>query len=280
LGPGQDKGLARGRFVDRFAERGTDQEGVAMYAVTRGQSPRRRPGFTLVELLVVIGVIAVLIGILLPALNRAREHANKVKCLSNLRQLGVGFILYVSDNKGVFPAPGCRNTTYADDWVFWQTSTRNANEGVLARYLAPTFDERHYTCPSDDPLWHPTTFPEARYPFSYSVNANICAWRNNAPVLGAGVAPTKSIRMTAIRASSRKILLIDESSSTIDDACWLPQLYAVYSDNLLSNRHDKLKEARADVNAGVGNAAFADGHAESIARIESTKRENWDPLSP
>src|SRR6476619_4563646 len=63
----------------------------------------RVSGFTLVELLVVIGIIVVLMGILLPVASRAQESARRVKCASNLRQFGQAILTYSSANDGKFP---------------------------------------------------------------------------------------------------------------------------------------------------------------------------------
>lgn len=70
------------------------------------RAKRNRAGFTLVELLVVIGVIAVLIALLLPALHKARQSAWGTICQSNMRQVGMGFAMYSNENSGQLPDPG------------------------------------------------------------------------------------------------------------------------------------------------------------------------------
>lgn len=80
----------------------------------RAQSQQRET-FTLIEMLIVIAIVAILASMLLPALNKAREHAESIRCTNNLKQLGVVASLYFQDNRDIAPAP------LSSDGVRWRT---------------------------------------------------------------------------------------------------------------------------------------------------------------
>lgn len=236
----------------------------------------KRRGFTLVELLIVIGIIAVLIAILLPALNRARESVKSTLCLNNLRQLSVALLSYTADNENYFPE-AAPTTNRPEDWIYWEPG-RNPNPGTfagsIAKYLSTSVVSSSVAiCPSDDLLGHPN------YPYSYTVNWHMC-WPYPPPPPPNGKQLEPPHRLQTIRDPIRKIMILDESSQTIDDGCWAPEHYKLDGQNLLSNRHDRRKETSTDPSAGRGNVAFADGHAAFIPRVDSTQDPFWDPTIP
>ncbi|MDB5289988.1 MAG: hypothetical protein JWL69_1229 [Phycisphaerales bacterium] len=215
----------------------------------------RNVGFTLVELLVVIGIIALLISILLPALQRAREHANQIKCASNMRQIGQALAMYVGENKNFLPVPALIGDT--GPTVYWfafpmlSVGVIDFTNGSLWPYLGPTTNARKqvFNCPSDSEdqrlVRTGTVVVEPRN-FSYSFNELMRAlpWHKDAAgnlILG--------VRITDIYRPAEKILIVEEQYP--NDACAF--LADVNDDDVLAFRH-----------IHRGNQGFADGHVESL----------------
>ena len=121
-----------------------------------------KKAFTLIELLVVIAIIAILAALLMPALQRAREEANKTACRNNVHNVGIAFNLLLNDSKGVWPG-------WVSDWVetqaWWQAikEARSTNGDFAYQLINKGYmdDVKLYDCPtSDNPSWGNWNGPE------------------------------------------------------------------------------------------------------------------------
>lgn len=255
---------------------------------------RRVRGFTLVELLVVIGIIALLISVLLPALGRAREQANAVACLSNLKQIGMAFVMYANENKQTFPRAAPRGENVGstptssvpqapEDWIHWEEESarkRDLDQSAIAPYLGRPVSKQVLRCPGDDVEAHPTVFGIA-YKFSYVFNATIHSAFNAPYPFGGGPTGTnRCLRVTQIRNPSAKVILIEEDERSINDGHWAPGVNGATPD-WLALRHDR-KRRLPDNNQPQnldrrGNAVFADGHGEFVERRLTQELRHFDP---
>ncbi len=180
------------------------------------QRHHRRKGFTLVELLVVIGIIALLVSILLPALGRAREQARQIKCLSNVRQLGMAMLMYVNENRGQYPFHADGGGMHNEDWIWWQAVRQpDFKYGGIAHYLsADNANADTYRCPSDDINDRPRVLFGESYKFSYTFNFFVAS---------NGHYPFKdAVTYATIREPSHKIVMVEESENSLDDGNWAP----------------------------------------------------------
>ena len=241
------------------------------------QAPEKiaRSAFTLVELLVVIGIIAVLISLLLPALNRARESAKQVKCLSNLRQLGQAMVAYANENRSRLPAPASYATLQDDDYVWWEPA-RIGEIGLhgFGPFLHLVNSPSGYAvmiCPSDETNYRARTGNNGYgpFPFSYSMNSLM-------------VSNGHGISMSKIKRSAEKMIFFEEDENTIDDGYGTPQPGSGI--NMLAIRHDPTRYNPDDVTHALttnancrGNACFCDGHAEYIDRATLHTQAVYDP---
>jgi prepilin-type N-terminal cleavage/methylation domain-containing protein len=222
-----------------------------------GYRPGRKPGFTLVELLVVVATIGLLAALLLPVLNKAKIRAQRTKCLSNLKQLGFGWIMYYQDNAGLLVQSYPQNN--ASPWVLGDM--RNPSEVLNADLIRQgklfpyNRDVAVYHCPTDEGVTIGNkTVAAVR---SYSMN---CFMGERPPPAPQLVPPSATAyipffsRDSELRRPSQLWVLIDEDERSINDGFFVTDPDArMWYDFPANSAH------RHDFSFGL---AMADGHSE------------------
>jgi len=263
----------------------------------RKASTRRLRAFTLVELLVVIGIIALLISILLPALNRSRDKARAVQCASNMRQIYLAIAMFAQEHKGRVPRPGFADdspgVTEVDDTTYWAQEgpgRANVQFGALWQYIqGEAARQSIILCPGDNGetvrYGALQQVPNERN-FSYSFHALTMNPRDPgagliAPfaqfVQGGRVQPGNKrilgVRLSSIKYASERIYIFEEIGPN-DTLCLDP---VNNEDDTPSGRHAGQRflnalragnrgstEYQSWLQNGRGNQCFFDGHVESI----------------
>jgi len=221
--------------------------------------------FTLIELLVVIAIIAVLVAILLPALGQARETAKTTACLSNLRQLGMGFILYTNANNEWFPNLTTPCPYGGSGWRVWtDLLVKGENAAVVGGNAGGYIqDGQVFLCPSMANSYRDT--------WKNAKEANLTWWfwilpdYGYSPILGqdynytwAHNPESRNRRIGRIGTPTKTIVLVDnwdESVASSTGAWYLfPYYYTTLSGQYVANiRH-----------SGGTNVLWVDGHSSNV----------------
>jgi len=219
-------------------------------------------------LLVVIGIIAALIGILLPALSRVREQANIVCCASNEKQIYDAMIMYCQDNAGVLPIPAAVSWPEFSFWAIQQPGPGQYSftDGTLWAYIrgGPSARQQLFLCPSDGTdrftQLGTMTQPNVNYPrnFSYNFNAYLDGVQTDRlfrALHDGRMGPFPGwtgVKLSQIAYPDHKLLIL-ESQNPQD--CAQASVYSTDSAGTLISRLSKRHLGRT-------NQCFADGHVE------------------
>lgn len=168
-----------------------------------------RLAFTLLELLIVIAIITIMAALLLPALNKTREKTQEISCRNNLKQIGIGFAMYVTDYD-FFPKPGAT----PDNFPYWQHQVATylqypvIDKASGSMELMKDYFYRIFYCPSDQAPMQAATTLGGKNGLSYGINFQIAK-----VTVGSVVYGCKPISM---KKPASKYVLMDANSSNLN----------------------------------------------------------------